>query len=88
MIYLHESCIQFSVVKPPNVVAHQWPEVIIIFWYPQVEPAEACFSLAYGVTGGKQEECKHYKIATALRIYKSRIKFKERKQLKVNNIYM
>ena len=36
MIYLHESCIQFSVVKPPNVVAHQmWlPEVIIMILVP------------------------------------------------------
>ena len=36
----------------------------------------AYFRHTYGVTGCKYEERKHYKIATALRIYKSRTKIK------------
>ena len=58
---MYESCIRFSVFKPPNVVAHnglklQTPSYIIHHDSGVVTHslnAEAYSRLAYGITGGK-----------------------------------
>ena len=62
-----------------NGLKSQTPDYIIHHEFGVVTHslnAEVHFHLAYGLTGRKWKEHKHYKITMALRIYGGRIKFK------------